>query len=456
MPVAYSIIQKSQLEGAHRLDAEYYQPEYLESKSALEQLSTNRLIDVAKVSDGNHGSISESFSATDGVRYLRGKDLNNFFVSDDDSIYIPENEYLKIKRSHIFKNDVLVSIVGTIGLVSIVADDFDKLTGNCKIAILRTKKIDPWFLSAFLISRYGQDQLHRKVAGAVQTGIILKDLSVIQIPDVAESEQKKVREVVEESYREQVISENLYSQAEDLLLEELGLKSFEVEDDLSYIVNLSEIKSAHRSDAEYFQPKYERILEKIKKHNARKIGDLAKLVGHAAQSPYDEVGEIAVLAQTHMKRNLEIDTSAFDNYTIENLIKKNDKKFMLKKDDVLISSAGEPGLASVWTGDYEGRVIPGSFVTVVRFKKEVEPLYVGVFLNVSAGKLQFERDYTGSVQQYVYPTKIKQIMIPILPRSTQQKIADLIQKSHETRSKAKQLLVQAKSKVEKIIETGSR
>lgn len=31
----YSIVQKSQLEGAHRIDAEYFQPEYTKLEQAL-------------------------------------------------------------------------------------------------------------------------------------------------------------------------------------------------------------------------------------------------------------------------------------------------------------------------------------------------------------------------------------------------------------------------------------
>jgi hypothetical protein len=39
----YSIIQKSQLEGAERIDAEYYQPEYIKLKSILEKADTQEL-----------------------------------------------------------------------------------------------------------------------------------------------------------------------------------------------------------------------------------------------------------------------------------------------------------------------------------------------------------------------------------------------------------------------------
>ncbi|MBI5286517.1 MAG: hypothetical protein HY878_02870 [Deltaproteobacteria bacterium] len=70
---------------------------------------------------------------------------------------------------------------------------------------------------------------------------------------------------------------HIYSQAEDLLLEKLELKDFKVGDDLAYVVNLSDVKSAHRADAEYFQPKYERAINKVKKHNVRLLGDLVSI-----------------------------------------------------------------------------------------------------------------------------------------------------------------------------------
>src|SRR3989344_8406693 len=141
--INYSIIQKSQLEGAHRIDAEYYQPEYLKYSQLLNNFSLNSLSEIATITDGNHLSIAEQFVES-GIRYLRGKDLQDFFISDADPIYIPENIYQKLKRSHIYYEDVLVSIVGTIGLVSVVLENIKKLTGNCKIAILHPKHQNAW------------------------------------------------------------------------------------------------------------------------------------------------------------------------------------------------------------------------------------------------------------------------------------------------------------------------
>jgi type I restriction enzyme S subunit len=66
--------------------------------------------------------------------------------------------------------------------------------------------------------------------------------------------------------------------------------------------------------------------------------------------------------------------------------------------------------------------------------------------------MQSERDAGGSVIAHWKPEQIKNLLIPLLPQPTQQKIADLVKKAHEARRKAKSLLEEAKKKVEKMIE----
>jgi hypothetical protein len=74
-------------------------------------------------------------------------------------------------------------------------------------------------------------------------------------------------------------SQNLYSQAETLLLEELGLKDFKPKYEKTYTAKLSDVFSAHRIDAEYFQPAYEEIIRKIEDITELKpLGKLANRV----------------------------------------------------------------------------------------------------------------------------------------------------------------------------------
>ena len=445
--ITYSIIQKSQLEGGLRLDAEYYQPEYLEVAKILQSTHHKNFDEV--VSNIINGAEIRGYVEEDGLPYLRVSDIKEFFIDLSSVVYVTKESKIK-QNIKLKEDDILLSRSGSLAIAAVVTPDLSDSIISSHLMRIPVRGINPYFLVTFLNSKFGKAQIMQRNNGTIVPEINHPSLKSLSVPILSEDTQKEIEKIVRNAYEKVQESNKIYSQAEDLLLEELGIKDFEIDDDLSYIVNLSEIKSAHRADAEYFQPKYEKIVSKLKKQNAKPIRELSQFVGHATQSPYDEIGDIAVLAQKHMKRNLAIDTSAFDNYTTENLIKKSDKKFILKNSDVLISSAGEPGLTCVWT---EGsKVIPGSFVTIARFAGEIEPFYAGVFLNTIAGRLQFERDYTGSVQQYVYPVKIKEIMIPILPKPTQQKIADLVQKSHEARSKAKQLLEEAKNKVANAIE----
>ncbi|MBF0556111.1 MAG: hypothetical protein HQK96_16420 [Nitrospirae bacterium] len=81
------------------------------------------LTEFAKVSDGNHASISDHFSDS-GIPYYRGGDIYNFYIEQTaNPLRVPEAIYNlpNIKRSHLQKGDVLLSIVGAIiGNLSLV------------------------------------------------------------------------------------------------------------------------------------------------------------------------------------------------------------------------------------------------------------------------------------------------------------------------------------------------
>ena len=95
----YSIIQKSQLEGALRLDAEYYQPEYLILNSRLRTQGSKLLGNLAdNVICGPFGSaILQADYRKEGVPLMRVADLNNWFVRDDNLAFIEESLSCRMK-----------------------------------------------------------------------------------------------------------------------------------------------------------------------------------------------------------------------------------------------------------------------------------------------------------------------------------------------------------------------
>jgi len=163
-----------------RLDAESFYKAALAPAARLSSLPRVETVDqLAAVTDGNHLSIANEFGDEGiGVRYLRGQDISGAMMLDDrNPVFIPHSEYDKLSRSHIFVNDVLVTIVGAnTGQAALVDSAPDKLTANCKLGILRTKRgaVEPAYLHAFLAGRYGQSQvLASKRGGGAQGRALL-------------------------------------------------------------------------------------------------------------------------------------------------------------------------------------------------------------------------------------------------------------------------------------------
>src|SRR4030042_3328785 len=183
---SYSIIQKSQLEGANRLDAEYYQPEYLEVLRRLKLTVEIPLGKIAFVTDGQHGY--HKVDPTSEIRHITAKNVLHWLVNDEGADRLATETHNANKRSNLEIGDLLISTAGTIGAVGIVQEDI--LPANidqdvARVHILNQSEINPYFLIAFLNSKYGQYQLIRETTGQIQTHVSLdkiKNRITIVIP----------------------------------------------------------------------------------------------------------------------------------------------------------------------------------------------------------------------------------------------------------------------------------
>ena len=98
----------------------------LKASSLLGALRSKSFTEVATVSDGNHMGISESFVNEGGVPYYRGQDVGHFFIEQaNTAAHIDHQTFLSphMERSRLRKGDVLLSIVGTVGGLSLVKTD---------------------------------------------------------------------------------------------------------------------------------------------------------------------------------------------------------------------------------------------------------------------------------------------------------------------------------------------
>ncbi|MGC9061144.1 MAG: restriction endonuclease subunit S, partial [Thermoplasmata archaeon] len=123
--------------------------------------------------------------------------------------------------------------------------------------------------------------------------------------------------------------------------------------------------------------------------------------------------------------------------------------------DFLLTKDATSGIAYVVKEQIEGIISSGILKLQIN-ESEINKEYLALCINSLIGKMQVERDGGGSVILHWKPEQVKRLKIPILPLSTQQKIASLVQQSHEARKKAKELLEIAKKAVEIAIEKNEK
>ncbi len=109
-------------------------------------------------------------------------------------------------------------------------------------------------------------QIERYGRGNNQLNLNNEGIEALKVPLPSPTFQSQIAELVQKAYTQRELSKSLYSEAEKILLDELKLTDWKPSE-----VNISEKMSEEvelfgRCDAEFFQPKYDEVLEKIKKY----------------------------------------------------------------------------------------------------------------------------------------------------------------------------------------------
>lgn len=447
--MVYSTIQKSQLEGAGRLDAEYYQPEFLEINKRLSKISHWDLGNHAFVTDGEHGSVS--FEDV-GIKYLTAENVSEGFLKLDDIRYVSELVDKRNKRASLEIEDITLSIKGTVGQAALVLQENLPANMNRDVSRIHIRdSIDPYFLTIFLNSKYGKGQTLRESSGNVQQMITLSRIRQLSVPRVSQQDVNMIRKLYILCYEQVKNSEKLYSMANKLLLEELGLKDFQVPEDLSYIVNYSNTQKAERIDADYFRPKYKELISSIGKRSSKTLGELVSMKKgfEPGSEAYQEEGKLFIRVSSLSKNGIE---DKDQKYLSEELYQQLKNDFEPKIGEILLTKDASPGIAYVLKEPMAG-IISGGILRL-KTKVDIDPEYLALCINSVVGRMQADRDSGGSVIIHWKPEQIRNVLIPVLPKTTQQKISELVRQSHEARKKSRELLEEAKRKVEEMIEKG--
>jgi len=449
----FSIIKLSELEGAKRIDAEYYKPEYLEIKQKL--LQNNFIYFKNLVKDIIHPKeIKREYEEErQDYLFLLAQNVRSLMLDLSEKKFIPEEKTKLMPKNLLEKGDILLIRTGAVGDVAVYTGKPEKVVASAHILIAKPNfKISPFYLGVFLNSSGGKKIIVRGTYGALQPEIAPNYLKRIPIPIFSDILVKKIENLFLSSQNLLQESQSLYSQAENLFLEELGLRDFNPKYKKTYTANLSDSLSARRIDAEYFQPAYEEVIENIKNYRC----GFDKLLKHVENvepnfdpTKYPEESFCYVeLADIDSSIGVIQNTNDIKGQEAPSRARR-----ILKKNDVIVSSVeGSLEKVALVDKEHDGCLASTGFFQFRPLK--ILPEVLLILSRTPVLQSQLKKKCSGTILTAIPKKSLDDIVIPLLPLSTQQEIASLIQKSHEARKKAKELLSAAKKAVEIAIEKG--
>ena len=131
--------------------------------------------------------------------YIRVRDLNDvvFASLSANYEYVDDETQKTISRYITTTDDVLISIVGTIGLTAIVDKSLNKanLTENC-VKVTNLHGISPEYLLLYLRSQHGSEEIKKGTVGAVQAKLPIKNIQAISVPVLPQSELQSLNDTL--------------------------------------------------------------------------------------------------------------------------------------------------------------------------------------------------------------------------------------------------------------------
>lgn len=449
MQVSTVLYQDLNLE--FRVDAEYYRKKILNRLDVLKQHNKDTLDNLVYFVIGPFGSTVtvDKYVDKSQYRYIRNKDINDFHITDSEPALIPKDLYDSLSRFHIQENDLLITVVGTLGKVAIATSKDTKSIFSCKSTIIRAKKINPFYLATYLNSDTGRLFSLRGKRGAIQEGLNLTDLKEIQVFIPSASFQLTIERIVKETFAGVNRSKTLFDQAQTLLLSELGLADSQP-NQLTFVKHHSHIQRAGRIDAEYFQPKYEEIVHAIKSYAGGwdRLGNLVTIKKCIEVGSKEYLNEGIPFVRVSNLSPFEITE---EKYISEDLY-AGILQHQPEQDEILFSKDATPGIAH-YLREQPPKMIPSG--GILRLKSKTDKLnneYLTLVLNSILTKEQVNRDVGGSVILHWRPDQVQGTVIPILPKEKQDQIQQKVTESFNLRKQSKHLLECAKRAVEMAIE----
>lgn len=457
-----------------RIDSEFYQKQYLITNVLIKKKEYTTFGNILETLTDYHANGSYEVLRKH-VKILDDKDYAHMirtsdFIRDDFELnvkYITERAYEFLSKSVVNGGEILINKIGSNAGQSFLMPNVTMPTSlGMNIFLLRLKKdFSSKCYYAFLNTKYGKALVEQKVNGAAPQSIDKNSIRDILVPIFGKKIQSIIDVIFEFSEQKKAESKIEYRNCEKQLLNIINFNKENLNEDNINIKCLSNsfIKN-RRFDPEYYQPKYDNLVDIIQNINHDKLINLVsifKSIEPGSKEYMDSGIPFVRVSDLSTKGISESDvylSPKMVNECEEKLSKNktglNIKSLYPKVNTILLSKDGSVGIA--YKVKEEANFITSSAILHLRIKdeKKLLPDYLTLYLNSELTQLQAERDAGGSIIQHWRVEEIENLLVPVIDIDKQKELSESVQKSFKLLEQSQRCFHLINLAVEKAIEEG--
>ncbi len=335
--------------------------------------------------------------------------------------------------------------VGRTGIYYKSTEQDEKVFASYLVRLIPdAKQVLPEYLTAFLNTTYGVRQIKARARQSInQTNVNPEEVKEIEIPLLSEKLQKAIQSNYRSAHENLVAAQEEYKLAEDILNSSLGIADFA--DESCSIKTLSDsFMQSGRLDAEYYQPKYEKILLQL---NAKEtISSLCNLYDSNFVPDTNTEYEYIELSNV----GLSGDISSVEKIIGGELPSR--ARRIVQKGQVIVSSVeGSLSSCALINSEFDGALCSTGFYVINSDKINSETLLV-LFKSEPIQSLLKQR-CSGTILTAISKDEFLNMPLPLINNVVQKEISVKVQESFRLRKEAKRLLDNAIKAIEMAIET---
>lgn len=432
-----------------RLDCLWFNPVVEDKINSLRKKKGphRKLFKLGSVADINGGKrlpkgtiIEENELNT--IPYVRATDIKNLKINLNTSVKISKEIHRTIQNYQIRKNDLVITIVGTIGDIGMLEQDIEVCNFSENVARIRSKdnSVISEFLLHYLDSEYGKLQTGRFSVGSLQYKMSLNSCRNIEVYlpvnkncldiEMQRSILDSVYSILKKSNLKLEKSAKLIKEANSIVQHRIGLPTISGQANfVAYTKKLND-NLTERLDALYNNPLRRKLLNILKKYPTKFLGELIKPQKTVKIIPSDFYRLIGLE---------QIDEKTGRIIRPKEVTDLGSEKVLFRENSILISKLQpEKGKIAIVGREYDGCVGSSELIPITLNSREVSLEYLWAVMRSDYVLRQWEYEVTGSSRMRIGPTEINNTVIPVPSFKIQEQIVEEIKKRILMSDKAKQ------------------